>query len=746
MQKPTSEKLLTDFPPTSYPEWKQAAEALLKGAPFEKRMLTPTPEGITLQPIYRREDLAKLPFADTLPGAEGYLRGTRAEGYRERTWEIAQEVPDAEPETFNAALINDLMRGQDAINVVLDEASERGIDPDQTESGECGRGGLSLACLADMDKAFKDVLPDAVSYHFQSGMAAFGVVGFFETWLNAQARPATGTKGSSACISAADRSHTARFDKKSIRGSLNIDPLAWLAQNGALPVCLDQLYDEAAGLAAHYSFKRPGFLTMGVSSLPYHEAGASAVDELAAAMATGLAYLRALCARGLSINDAASQIRFTLGIGGNFFMEVAKFRVARLTWSRIVRELGGDKEAQKIRLHARTGRYNKTQHDPYVNMLRTTTEALSGVVGGVDSMTVAPFDEVIRPADTFSRRIARNTQIILQEECELTSVVDPAGGSWFIESLTAELAEKVWSAFQNIEAEGGILASLEKGTLQERIGKTRAAREKSLAQRQSSLVGTNKYPNLTEKELEMPAVEPVAFRTHRANDVAAAKAKGNADIRAAALRAAVEQSSPLRPSVRSLIDALSTAATQGATLSQLLAAVRASAKTAASKGAVFPKVTPLPAQRLAHSFEAMREASEEYRKRNGHGPKLFLINWGALRRHKARADFTRDFFETGGFEVISPAGFTDTDAALRALDESGAKVAVLCGHDEDYAAKAAEIFAAVREHAPSVKLVLAGAPGEGEAAYRAAGMDDYIFVKSNNLTTNEDYLKFLGVL
>lgn len=744
MTKATTERLLEAFAPATYEEWKSAAEALLKGAPFDKRMLTPTAEGITLQPIYRKEDLLRLDFADSLPGAEGYLRGTRAEGYRKDLWQVAQEIPLAEADAFNQALVADLQRGQNALNIVLDEASARGLDPALAEDGQCGRGGLSLACLSDLETALNGLLTDAVSYHFQSGLAGFAVVAFFETWLNAQARPSEASRDGSACISAADRSQSARFDKKAIRGSLNIDPLGHLAEYGSLPLALEQVYDEMAALAAHYTVRRPNFLTVGISSLPYHEAGASAVDELAATLATAVTYLRALMARGLSASDAAKQMRFTLSIGGNFFMELAKLRVARFLWARIVREMGGDKEAQKIRLHARTGRYNKTAHDPYVNLLRTTTEALCGAVGGVDSLTVGTFDEVIRTSDAFSRRIARNTQIILQEECELSAVADPAGGSWFIESLCDQLGKKVWAAFQQIETEGGILASLQKGALQERIAKTREGRQSALARRTSSLVGTNKYPNPEEKPLEKSVFDAKLFRNTRSNDIAAVKAKGNEDIRTAALRAVAEQSTPLRPSARSLIDALSAAATQGATLSQLLAATRGKEPVKGEKTIL--QIPPLPKQRLAHRFEALRSASEAYRAHNGHRPKLFLLNWGALRRHKARADFTCDFFETSGFEIVSNAGFTDAQEAAAALSDSGARIAVLCGNDEDYAAHAAEIFAAARIACPQAKLVLAGFPGEAEATFRKAGMDDYIFIKSNNLATNEAYLKFLGVL
>lgn len=632
-----TEKLASEFPATTHDEWKAAAEKLLKGAPFDKIMLTQTPETITLQPIYEKELLEKLPEAGTLPGQDGFLRGTSASGYRLQPWKIAQEIPYSDPAAFNKALLHDLNAGQNAVSINI-----------------TGANALQFSSAADVQTAFKEISPEAIGFYFNSGDQAAAVAPLFLNWASAQ-----------------------QADLTKIEGAFNFDPLGELAATGQLVSPLSALYDAAAELVKTVSSALPRFATLGVSGSPYQNSGASVTEELGIQLATGLEYLRALGQRGIEIDAAAKQIAFTFSLGGNFFMEVAKLRAARVLWARIVAELGGNSSAQAMRQHARTGLFNKTRHDPYVNMLRTTTEALSAVIGGVESLTVGGFDECIRVPEEFSRRIARNTQIILQEECELTAVIDPAGGSWYIEKLTDDVARGAWKFFTEIEAKGGASAALKAGFIQEKIAATRKGREKLLNQRRVSLVGTNQYPNIIEKSLEPSHIQNPAPQP---------------------------------------------------------------------KAAAAETIPPLPLARLAVNYEQLRAASAAYKAQHGHGPKIHLANVNALRRHKARADFTRAFFETGGFEVTGAEGSTDVAKITADAVASGAELVVICGHDEDYMQYVPEICKAIKAAKPSLTLILAGMPGEHEAAYKAAGLDTNISVKSDNYATNREFLTKVGVL
>ncbi|MDR2512521.1 MAG: acyl-CoA mutase large subunit family protein [Puniceicoccales bacterium] len=630
------EKLASEFSANTHSEWKTAAEALLKGAPFDKIMLTPTPERITLQPIYEPELLGALPAVATLPGQDGFLRGTRTAGYLAAPWDIAQEISVSDPAAFNAALLRDLGAGQNAVSLSLD-----------------GPGSLLLDDATAARTAFKDVLPGALSWHFHAGTRTPAVAALFIDWLAEQ-----------------------KANAATVRGSLNYDPAGVLAATGVLDIALDKACDNVAALAKLAAAKLPGFTAIGVVTRAYHNAGASAAEELGTAIATGLAYLRVLGERGFHIDAAAAQIAFHFSIGGNFFVELAKLRAARTLWARIVAELGGSPAAQAMHQHARTGLLNKTRHDPYVNILRTTTEALGSVIAGVDSLTVGTFDECVRLPNEFSRRVARNTHVILQEECELTSVIDPSGGSWYIEQLTDDIARKAWEFFQKIEAQGGVFAAIKSGLIQESIAATRKEREKLLGQRRLSLVGTNQYPNIQEEPLSETG---------------------------------------LPPPVASFAPAVETA-------------------------------PALPTARLATRYEALRAAATAYKTQHGHGPRIHLANIGPLRRHKARADFTRGFFETGGFEIAGSEGATDPAVIAKGACDSGAQLVVICGHDEDYITQVPAIAQALKAQAPHLTLILAGNPGDNEAAYKAAGLDAYIFVKSDNYETNRQFLAKLGAL
>lgn len=346
--------LFAEFKPSTYEEWYAEAVKLLKGAPFDKKMLTQTPEGITLKPIYNKEDMT---FDVSLPGFDDYVRGTNAAGNKASPWKISQELCAGTPSEFNKKILDALNKGQTSIEIVLDDASAHAVDADKSEKCKVANKGLSISTAKDFDIALKGVETDCVDINIHTGSAAADIA---------------------AVLYASQKG-------KKLRGGIFFDPIGELAKTGKLNRSLDCAFDEMFATASYNVKNIPAFTAIGVDTMPYSSAGASAVEELAAAFATAVAYIRAMLERGLAIDEAASQIRFRVSLGGNFFMEIAKIRAARMLWAKIVSEFGGNEQSQKIKIGARTSVYNKTVFDPYVNMLRTATEAFSGVVGGVDS-------------------------------------------------------------------------------------------------------------------------------------------------------------------------------------------------------------------------------------------------------------------------------------------------------------------------------------------------------------------------
>ena len=516
----TSPITLDEFPIPSYADWRAEAESNLKGAPFDKKLITKTFEGIDIQPIYRKEDLEGLTHLGSLPGEAPYVRGTHADS---NAWEIAK-CP-------------------------------------------CAPGA---------------------------------------------------------------------------------DPLMKLV-TGTLESTLKVAFDELAKADA-----------IAVNSRIYHNAGGNAVQELAFALATGVEYLRQAEQRGVSIDVAAPKFTFGFAMGADFFMGIAKLRAARLLWARVVAACGGNAESQKMHIHASTSLWNKSKLDPYVNMLRSTTEAFSAVAGGCESLFVGAFDNVVRTPDEFSQRIARNTQVILSEECHFDHVVDPGGGSYYVESLTSQVANAAWAIFQQIEKDGGMTKALEAGVPQKQVKAVAAKKAEAIAQRRLSLIGVNVYANATEKPLEGSLEsEPAPHKC-----------------------------------------------------------------TCGGHGNVAPQVETLATSRGAEPFEKLRGAVSA-----SGDAKVFLANMGPLRQHKPRADFSTGFFQAGAFEVLENRGFQTVDEAAAAAIASGARVVVICSTDDTYP----EIVPAL---APKLKaanliVVVAGYPTDHIDAFKQAGVDEFIHIRSN---------------
>ena len=696
---------LDEFTPPTDEEWKAACEALLKGAPFEKKMFTKTYEGITFDPMYTRKHTEDILPKRVMPGMGDYLRGVDAAGYIGKPWGIAQACDETLPAENNELLRHENDKGATIYHIVLDTASRAGVDARQAE--KVGDTGTSVTTVEDMHVLLTGLDLAKFPLYVYTGANAVPLLA-----LVAAARRAAGE------------------DMKNVRGIVGADPIGTLVTDGKLPASLDSYYDSLAAAARWATVNAPHLRTVFVRSDVYSRGGANDVQEVAAVLAAATAYLRALCERGLTIDAAASQIAFAFSMGANFFLQIAKLRAVRPLWAQIVKAFGGNAEAQKMRIHARPALFFKTVYDPYVNMLRNTTEIFSGVVGGIDSFESAPFDEPIRKGDEFSRRIARNVQIMLQEEFGLLQPIDPAGGSWAVETLTRQMKEKIWAAFQGIEKEGGIAAALRAGTVQEGIAKVLADRFKNADLRRDRIVGNNMYPNMTETLLETRAEDTAALKAQRTKDIEAYLSDIDTKHRDEALAAFKADGS-----VQNAVEA----ALAGATIAELMAALTA------GKGA--ETVAAIAPHRWSERFEALRRRTEDYKATKDDNVKIFLANMGPIPQHKARADFTTGFLQVGAFEVLGNDGFKTVDEAAEAARASGADAVVICSTDATYPEIVPALAPKLHKVLPQARVFLAGAaPKDLLETYKEAGIDEYISVRANCYEILEGLQKQKGMI
>jgi methylmalonyl-CoA mutase len=472
--------LLADFPPSSYQEWRSAAERLLKGAPFDEKLTTPLTEGFTLQPMYMPglEGAATHP-ADMYPGFGSLRRGSNPEGIPGGNLAVAQEFAQSSPRELNAVLRSEIDRGLDLIHIVTDVPTRLGHS---AARGNLKDRGVRIHSLQDLGALFEGVDILSLPLLLHSGVSVLPLLASLSAHLSRRGETLS-----------------------SLHGSVIADPLGTLVQTGSLPVSIDSLYDDMCLSVRWADEAASPIRVIGVDGGCYHNGGALSVEELGFSLATGAAYLRELTRRGCTPDQVGKRFLFSFSLGPNFFLEVAKLRAARVLWSTIVAAFGGGAEAQRMHVHGRSSSFFATQLDPTVNMLRGTTEALSGVLGGCDSFHVAPFDECSQQPEEFSRRIARNSLRVLKDEVHVDHVIDPAGGSWYVEWLTDAVAEQAWKIFQKVETAGGMTNALAEGIPQEMVVRSLARRMDDVACKRLRVVGVNVYPNPKEAAPRVPA-------------------------------------------------------------------------------------------------------------------------------------------------------------------------------------------------------------------------------------------------
>ena len=660
--------LSAEFPPATEAQWLALAEKALDGAPLS-RITTKTEHGVPVKPLYRAPDWAA--DASGAPGLAPFIRGARAVNDAYLPWDIRQVVSHPDPVIAADHVMEALEGGVSSIELRVDAAGEHGV---------------IARSAADIERLLRGVKLDLAP-------------------LALEAVGASSAQGIElAALVAASLSSTVAATAVI---AFNVDPIGALARTGALPGSADEEIAQAAAFASSIATQFPKATALRADSRPVHEAGGTEVQELAYLVAAGADYVRALVTAGMDINDACRTILFTTNVGADYQVEMAKLRAARRMWSRIATAFGATGPAAGMTLQAVTSRRMLTRRDPWVNILRNTAACFAAGVGGADIVTVRSFTDAMGLPGKLARRLARNTQVIAQEESSLGRVVDPPGGAWTLEKLGDDLAKAAWDLFQQVEREGGLTKALQTGGFQQGVAEARKERLKAAARRKEPITGVTDFPLLVE---EVPSVETV-------------------NLPAIVRRAA--EASGRAPADRSWA-ALKAAAHDKATLADL-------SRTTDDGGAEAEPFWPI---RVSEPFERLRDLADA-RTASGRAPHILLAALGPLAEHAARVQYAQNFFAAGGIDASNATG--DTSAIEKAATASTSALACLCGSDKRYASEAVETARALKR-AGIARVYLAGKPGDLEAALREAGVDEFIHIGVDVLASLEKAHAELGLL
>jgi methylmalonyl-CoA mutase len=476
--------------PNPYEQWKELAAKELKGADPDT-LTWETPEGIAVKPLYTADDLEALEVVGGLPGLEPFVRGPRATMYANRPWTIRQYAGFSTAEESNAFYRQNLAAGQMGLSVAFDLATHRGYDSDHPRVvGDVGKAGVAIDSVEDMKILFDGIPLEKMSVSMTMNGAVLPVLAGY-------------------VVAAEEQGVT----QEQLTGTIQNDILKeFMVRN-------TYIYPPApsmrivADIIQYTATNMPRFNSISISGYHMQEAGATAVQELGFTLADGLEYARFAASRGLSVDDFAGRLSFFFAIGMNFFMEVAKLRAARLLWSRIMTDLGAQKPGSKmLRTHCQTSGVSLTEQDPYNNVVRTAYEAMAAVLGGTQSLHTNSFDEAIALPSDFAARIARNTQLILAEETGVTHVIDPLGGSYYVEALTQSLANEAWKLIEEVEQLGGMTKAVESGMPKLRIEEAAARRQARVDRGEETIVGVNKYRLENESPIDVREIDNTDVR------------------------------------------------------------------------------------------------------------------------------------------------------------------------------------------------------------------------------------------
>ena len=676
--------------------WAARAQAELKARPLES-LTWQTLEGIPVRPLYTADDLEGLSHLSSLPGEPPFVRGVRATMYAGRPWTIRQYAGFSTAEDSNAFFRQALAAGQQGVSVAFDLATHRGYDSDHPRvEGDVGKAGVAIDSVEDMKILFDGIPLDRISISMTMNGAVIPVLACF--------------------IVAAEEQGVTRAQ---LAGTIQNDILKEFMVRNTYIYPPEPSMRIVADVIEYAAAEMPKFNSISISGYHMQEAGANLVQELAFTLADGREYVRAALARGMAVDAFAPRLSFFFAIGMNFFMEVAKLRAARLLWHRVMQGFGATApESLMLRTHCQTSGVSLQAQDPHTNVVRTTLEALAAVLGGTQSLHTNALDEAIALPTEFAARIARNTQLVLQEETGITRVVDPLAGSYYVERLTHDLAEAAWTLMEEVEALGGMTRAVMSGMPKLRIEESAARRQAMIDRGEEVIVAVNKYRPASEEPIDFRAIDNVAVRDAQVARLARVRATRDSAACDRALAEITRRAGAGGNLLAAAVEAARARATLGEislAMEQVFGRHRAEVRTLAGVyGAAYDGDA---------DFAAITREVEDFAAAEGRRPRMLVVKLGQD-GHDRGAKVIATAFADIGFDVdMGPLFQTPEEAAEDAIDND-VHVIGISSQAAGHRTLAPRLVAALHERGAGDIIVICGGviPEADHAFLREAGI------------------------
>ncbi|MGA0282979.1 MAG: methylmalonyl-CoA mutase [Paracoccaceae bacterium] len=697
--------------------WRSLAEKELRGRPVEALDWN-TLEGIVVKPLYTQADTANLDHLGTLPGQEPFTRGVKATMYAGRPWTIRQYAGFSTAEESNAFYRKALAAGQQGVSVAFDLATHRGYDSDHERViGDVGKAGVSIDSVEDMKILFDGIPLDQISVSMTMNGAVIPVLANF-------------------IVAGEEQGHS----RDVLSGTIQNDILKEFMVRNTYIYPPEPSMRIVADIIEYTSNEMPKFNSISISGYHMQEAGANLVQELAFTLADGKEYVKTAIERGMDVDKFAGRLSFFFAIGMNFFMEAAKLRAARLLWHRIMTELGAKNPRSKmLRTHCQTSGVSLQEQDPYNNVVRTAYEAMSAVLGGTQSLHTNALDEAIALPTEFAARIARNTQLILQEETGVTNVVDPLAGSYYVEKLTADLADEAWKIIQEVDEMGGMTKAVASGMPKLRIEEAAARRQADIDRGDQVIVGVNKYRLDKEDEIDILDIDNQAVREAQVARLNKIRAERDEAVCQSALDEVTRRSAEGGNLLEAAIEAARARATVGEismAMEKVFGRHRAEVKTLAG---VYGK-----AYEGDDDFAAIQASVEAFAAEEGRRPRMLVVKMGQD-GHDRGAKVIATAFADIGFDVdVGPLFQTPEEAAQDAIDND-VHVIGISSQAAGHKTLAPELIRVLKERDAEDILVICGGviPAQDYAFLKEAGVKAIFGPGTNIPEAAEKILKLI---